>query len=331
MSRNIDPTKLRSVRLERGLTQQDVAEAAGLSVRTLQRAGRGRQARADTVMRVADVLQISPDELRERERPPSPSLLTRQVGGHVVLVASTKGGTGRTTLAISIAGLLQEEGHSVCLLDFHKHRGVSFYVAWAQALRRPVPTHVLEKSPAEAARRLAGLRQAFDHVVIDASAYEDTELIPLALMADQVLLTTDNAAMDFSITQRVKMWLSVTIPILDKISIVQTRASRYNRHRRDDSAFLRTIGLPVCKTVLRRRSSYEYALARGDVVTVDDPDGHAAAEISQLCHELGWINHVRPRTIRDRRRTKDDRVYFRASMRLSCLPTLLAQVGKRRR
>jgi Mrp family chromosome partitioning ATPase len=88
------------------------------------------------------------------------------------MVASTKGGTGRTTLALSLAGLLEETGHRVCLLDFDGIRGVSPYLVWAQTLRQPVSTHVLEKGPVEAARRLAGLRQGFDHVIIDASACE---------------------------------------------------------------------------------------------------------------------------------------------------------------
>lgn len=121
------------------------------------------------------------------------------------------------------------------------------------------------------------------------------------------------------------MWLSAATLAPGKISIVHTRASRYERHRRDAVAFLQTVGLPVCKTVLHARSAYVYASTRGTTVTDDDPNGLAAAEIRQLCHEYGWVNDRPSRAVRDRRRTKDDLAYFRASMKASHLPTELAQ------
>ncbi len=138
MSTGISPQKLRSARLERGFTQQRLAAEAEISLRTVQRIERGGPTHAGTVVRIATALQVAADELRKRELPPSPG--QRLVGGHVVLIASTKGGTGRTTLAISLAGRLEQAGHRVCLLDFHRARGVSGYLFWAQALRQPVPT-----------------------------------------------------------------------------------------------------------------------------------------------------------------------------------------------
>jgi hypothetical protein len=158
----------------------------------------------------------------------------------------------------------------------------------------------------------------------------DAKLIPLALVADQVLLTTDHPRLDLGITRRVEMWLSTASLIPGRISIVQTRASRYERHRRDDLAFLQAIGLPLCETVLHARAAYAYAYARGKAVIVDDPNGIAAAELRQLGRELGLVNDRPSRAVRDRRRTKDDHVYFRASMSMSHLPTVLAQ-GRRPR
>lgn len=328
MNTNINPAKLRAVRRERGLTQQDLAELAGVSARTVQRVECGRPALADTLLRVAKGLQVSPDQLLVRE--PSSSARPHHAGSHVVLVASTKRGTGRTTLAFHLAGWLQEAGYRVCLLDFNRVLGVAQHVAWAQALQQPVPIHVPETGPMEAARRLAGLRQGFDIVVIDTSGHEDADLLPLALMTDQILLTTDHPRVDFGIKHRVKMWLNATI-IHDKISIVRTKASRYESHRRQDVAFLQTIGLPWCKTVLQARAAYEYALGRGQTVTRDDPTGKAATEIRQLGHELGW-GRDRPspdrplRASRDRRHTKEDRMYLRACTRMGHPPAVLARI-----
>jgi cellulose biosynthesis protein BcsQ len=46
----------------------------------------------------------------------------------------------------------------------------------------------------------------------------------------------------------------------------------------------------LCNTTLRARVAYDYAAARGNVVTLDDPNGLAAAEIRQLGRELGLVN-----------------------------------------
>lgn len=313
MSHSINREKLRSLRRDRGLTQQGLAEPAGISVRTLQRA-EGGWALPKTLLRVAEVLQVSPDDLRGRERPVPPPR-PPQDGGHVVMIASTKRGTGRTTLAISLAGLLQTAGHRVCLLDFDISGEISFYLSWAQSRRQPVPSHVHAKNPREAGGSLAGLRQEFDYVVIDASATEEAELMPLALMADQVILTTVHPKIDFRNTHLINMWLSANLSLHDKVSIVYTRASRYKSERRDQLEFLRTIGLPLCKTVLQARTVYDYASFRGRTVTTDDPEGLAAAELGQLCYELGWISERPSGAVRDRRRTKKEMSEYRAFLR----------------
>ena len=74
--------KLLSIRKRMGLTQADVAEAAGLSDRTYADIERGSvNMRAETILRICKVLHITPDEILTEDGTSSVSyekeLLTR--------------------------------------------------------------------------------------------------------------------------------------------------------------------------------------------------------------------------------------------------------------
>ena len=67
-----ETTKLKKVRQEKGMTQKELAEVAGLNLRTLQHYEQGSkdlsQAAAITVYRLAEVLGVMIEELLEIER-----------------------------------------------------------------------------------------------------------------------------------------------------------------------------------------------------------------------------------------------------------------------
>ena len=68
--------KLLSIRKHSGLTQAEVAEAAGLSDRTYAEIERGNvNMRIETILRICEALHITPDEVLTEE---SPSLASKQ-------------------------------------------------------------------------------------------------------------------------------------------------------------------------------------------------------------------------------------------------------------
>lgn len=63
--------KLLSIRKRMGMTQSEVAEAAGLSDRTYADIERGTvNMRTETMLRICNVLHITPDEVLTEERTP---------------------------------------------------------------------------------------------------------------------------------------------------------------------------------------------------------------------------------------------------------------------
>ena len=69
--------RVREQRVRRGLSQEELAERANLSLRTIQRIERGATApRGDTLKRLAVALQVSPDDLIDWQEEEDHNVLT---------------------------------------------------------------------------------------------------------------------------------------------------------------------------------------------------------------------------------------------------------------
>ena len=60
----IDGEKLQTMREERGLSRQDLAREAGISLETVSKAERGHRVRGKTAWKVANVFGLHPSERR---------------------------------------------------------------------------------------------------------------------------------------------------------------------------------------------------------------------------------------------------------------------------
>lgn len=66
----IDPARIRALRAARAWSQEQLAEVAGLSVRTVQRAETGGTASVETRMALASALEVAPAALCEASASP---------------------------------------------------------------------------------------------------------------------------------------------------------------------------------------------------------------------------------------------------------------------
>jgi len=67
------PLLIQKLRLQRGWSQEQLAELAGLSARTIQRIERGQNPSAESLKAIAAVLEVDFGALREAHMTPSPS------------------------------------------------------------------------------------------------------------------------------------------------------------------------------------------------------------------------------------------------------------------
>ncbi|WP_425148099.1 division plane positioning ATPase MipZ [Deinococcus sp.] len=200
----------------------------------------------------------------------------------VIAITSEKGGVGKSTLAVHLAGALSERGLHVTLVDEDGRVGSS--IGWAQrSLKRsPEQGHVglgfevLE--PDEVRPRL--LRD-LDALVIDTEGRpKRKELRDLSERADTILLPSGVSTLELESTLTLAEFLTSEGGARRKLKVILTRVpptSGAGERARED---LREAGLTVCNTLVRQYAAYLRAAELGvlcrDLPAREDLGGRAA-------------------------------------------------------
>src|ERR1700731_2572849 len=99
----------------------------------------------------------------------------------IIVVANSKGGVGKSTLAVHLAAWLHEQGHSVTLADCDSQHSSS---EWAKEAVPDVKT-VLLADPNEILDRFPALGQQSDYVIADGPGSNTETSRALLLRADR--------------------------------------------------------------------------------------------------------------------------------------------------
>ena len=188
-----------------------------------------------------------------------------------------KGGTGKTTLALSLAVAAEQAGKTTLIIDLDPQASAC---KWGDRRACEAPA-VIDAQPARIANALEKAAQAgVDFAIVDTPARIEQAAAEAAKISDLVIIPCKPSIYDLE-------------TLYATIDLVQSRAKRPpivvlnavpaqgTRHEQAIQA-IRAMGVAVCPALIGQRVAFEYAAQLGQSAAEYEPDGKAAAEIQHL-------------------------------------------------
>ncbi len=205
----------------------------------------------------------------------------------IVTIAQSKGGAGKTTLAVQIATALLAAGEEVCLIDVDPQGSLSRWFEERQRRRDRDDRLALVKTGGwRLGVEIGRVVRDFATVVVDTPPHADTDLKATIRAASLVLVPCQPSPLD--------VWASrPTMDIATKeerlIRFVMNRVPPRGRSIEEAQSALAQLGAVPLAATLGNRQSYVAAMARGQGVIEHEPRGTAAQEVLELRQEIDSI------------------------------------------
>lgn len=217
-----------------------------------------------------------------------------------IAVAGQKGGTGKSTTALSLAAEFLARGLRVLVVDADTQGTVRTWAQVATEAGHPAPTVVAMGSDLFKPHQLPTLAPSFDVVLIDtpprladvqraALAAADLALLPCGPSASDAWALAESAEMVRE-AQRVRPSL--------RVAVLLTRQIAGTNLGKSARGVLEGAGLPVLSSSLGFRVAFQEAPGAGRGPAQHDPSSDAAAEVRALADEVSKLLGVKTPTPR---------------------------------
>jgi len=205
----------------------------------------------------------------------------------LIVFANSKGGVGKTTLAVHMAIWLHDLGYRVALLDVDKQHLSSRWVR----LVEPDVTVRTANNPKQIQRELVALEAEHDFVIGDGPGGTEPVSVALLLKADLALLPIMAAPLDLWSVATTARELVEEIQKVRKQGLVLRliingvdNRTTISKQIKDATA---AIGLPTAKAEVRRLTALTDAPTHNTVVTRKWIKGYSARkDLNRLFREL---------------------------------------------
>jgi chromosome partitioning protein len=204
----------------------------------------------------------------------------------VLAVLNQKGGSGKTTTAIGLAGELTRRGRRVLIVDTDPQQSAS---NWRAGRERTDITVVAIQKAAVLQGTVPGMARDYDVVIVDgAGSVTDVSAAAISV-ADVVVIPCQPTAKDIQATAAIVDLVKARQALVEgrpPAAFLVCRSFPNTRAARDvDEALLR-FELPVLESRLSNRQVYATADLTGSTVTEAEPTGDAAKELAAVVDEL---------------------------------------------
>lgn len=202
----------------------------------------------------------------------------------IISFLNQKGGVGKTTLSVNVAGCLARQGHRVLLIDADKQGSAT---TWA-SLREDAPFQVVSMARANMARDALKLAQDYDHTIIDGPPHAEEIARSCIVASEFVALPIEPSGLSTwasDLTVRQVKEAQEFKPTL-KCGFVVSRKIGKTVIGRDIRNMAAEAGLPILESEIEQRVAFAEGMTMGQTIFEWAGDSNAAREIEHLTKEI---------------------------------------------
>lgn len=189
----------------------------------------------------------------------------------IILIASQKGGCGKSTLAINISVVLANEGKDVLLVDADKQFSAS---NWSQerfeSCKDKPQINCVQKQD-NIAMSLKDLATRYEIVIVDAAGRDSKEMRSAMLVADKIVIPSRPAQFDLSTIPRMSEIIDEAKDINEKLqayAVITMSPSNSPSDTQEAIEYLKTFeNLSICNTIIGDRKIFRDSTSTGLGVT----------------------------------------------------------------
>lgn len=204
----------------------------------------------------------------------------------IIAFIAQKGGSGKTTTAINLAGAALEDGRNPLVIDIDMQASAC---KWADRRGQDNPPHVIDAQPsrlANALEKAAGM--GFDLVLIDTPAKSGDAGLAAARVSNLVIIPYRPQILDLETVDSTRdiLRLGGNKPCLAVLNAVPPIGFK---RREDATNFLKEYEIPICPHAISNRAIFGDAMVVGKSVLEFEPEGKAAQEIREVYKHVSQL------------------------------------------
>jgi chromosome partitioning protein len=211
---------------------------------------------------------------------------------HIIVLATSKGGAGKSTLARSLASYWINLEFHTAIVDADPQGSI---------IKRHDPQGLLSKlkvvaNPEETiGQTILELKDTYKPIIVDTGGFKNKTSIRALLQSDFVLIplkpSSDDMIAAIETYQLIKELNEVPerkgVPIKTKMILTMTQQGTViSKHIRDE---LQSVGMPLMKSEMYQRVVYPETAIKGLSPCITEPEGAAARDISSIIQEINTI------------------------------------------
>ena len=194
-----------------------------------------------------------------------------------ISILSQKGGAGKTTLAINLAGASEAAGQDAVIIDLDPQASAK---AWSDRRDKENPVVISAQAAALSEVLTTAATHGADYAIIDTAPHSETAALTAGRAADLILIPCRPSYVDLkAIETTIDLVKLAKRPALFVLSCI-----RPGDKTLPDSAelHLSQYPIPVSPQRITQRAAVVHALTAGQAVTEFEPDGAATREVVEL-------------------------------------------------